>query len=129
MFSNDRFDWRDVLEPHVRCTLQRIAGTVSSRSAVSAGTASSQSRITADPCTTAARAHQLDAGLWRLANERQSLTPSHRVHMKHLLSSWSGDAGDTGRSDLPAAARAARAVGDVDGQHGCHGRDLAVQPM
>ena len=25
MLSNDRFDWRDVLEPHTRCTMQRMA--------------------------------------------------------------------------------------------------------
>lgn len=26
MFSNDSFDWRDVLEAHARCTMQRMAG-------------------------------------------------------------------------------------------------------
>lgn len=26
MLGNDRFDWRDVLEPHAQCTLQRMAG-------------------------------------------------------------------------------------------------------
>ena len=25
LLSNDRFDWRDVLEPHARCTMQRMA--------------------------------------------------------------------------------------------------------
>jgi Transposase Tn5 dimerisation domain/Transposase DNA-binding len=25
MFSNDSFDWRDVIEPHARCTMQRMA--------------------------------------------------------------------------------------------------------